>query len=181
MVRVQTAYRKPRTQQEMQDLHIRNLPCSAKDFQQLLLTEGQRIDFSFGWSSPLKAGLAGTRSNANANANANANHFSPLSLLRDHETTIVRDIFSYLECPFLEHVKVTLPADLVGNDRGQWLLRFVKGRHRRHWRHREREQWENLTSFITSSTTTLTMTSPIANAYVAFAKICQVPYLFPPA
>ena len=65
---------------------------------------GDRLE-KWGFDGSLKVLLAGTRDNKN----------SPLATLREHEATICREIYSYVSSEFAKHVKLTVPAALVGN------------------------------------------------------------------
>jgi len=57
---------------------------------------------------------------------------SPLSMLRGHELTIVREICSYIGNQWIRHVKFTIPAELIGNyatyKNEPSLMRFDQGR-----------------------------------------------------
>ncbi|CAJ1934487.1 unnamed protein product [Cylindrotheca closterium] len=57
----------------------------------------------FGWEGVLKALFSGTRDKE-----------SPLKLLRDYEATILREAHSSLAYLGARHVKLTIPAALVG-------------------------------------------------------------------
>ena len=76
-------------------INQRDLPATAESIWDL------DID---GWKNMLEPLLCGTRDDN-----------SPLAVLRQHEATIVRDICSYIRHEFAGHVKMTVPASLVGN------------------------------------------------------------------
>jgi len=83
----------------------------------------------FGWERHLKAVLCGTR-----------DEHSPLKILREHEQTVIREIYSYVANKWACHVKLTIPAALVGQcfARGDknTLLRFNAGRRNGGWERR---------------------------------------------
>jgi len=86
----------------------------------------------FTWKGVLEVLLAGTR---------DAN--SALAPLREHETTIVREIYSYIGNQWAGHVKLTIPAALVGRCADSdhcYLMRFNQGRHYPNFRHHEKIQ-----------------------------------------
>ena len=72
----------------------------------------------FGWEGVLKAVLSGTRDK----------HHSPLKMLREHEDTLVRKIYSYVANQAARHVKLTVPAALVGRVGDSTRLQFNYGR-----------------------------------------------------
>jgi hypothetical protein len=74
----------------------------------------------FGWNGYLRTILTGTREIRGA---------SPLSQLRAHETTLVRTIYSYIASQWACHVRLTIPAPLVGKcGRGFGRIRYSHGR-----------------------------------------------------
>lgn len=91
------------------------LPASAIDFY-----SQRNHAIRWCWNDIIRTLLEGTRSDKSE---------TPLALLRDHEDTLICDIFSFLSNPFLDHVRLTLPAGLVGNGRGK-RMRFTHGRRR---------------------------------------------------
>jgi hypothetical protein len=88
------------------------LPTTAEFFY------GNKLE-KFGWDGTLKVILAGTR---------DRNKNSPLSSLRDHEATIVREIYSYISNQWASHVKLTIPAALVGGMNNGSFMQFNHGR-----------------------------------------------------
>eukprot|EP00526_Cylindrotheca_closterium_P000475 CAMPEP_0113651054 /NCGR_PEP_ID=MMETSP0017_2-20120614/27202_1 /TAXON_ID=2856 /ORGANISM="Cylindrotheca closterium" /LENGTH=373 /DNA_ID=CAMNT_0000563677 /DNA_START=73 /DNA_END=1194 /DNA_ORIENTATION=+ /assembly_acc=CAM_ASM_000147 len=89
---------------------IRMLPALAEDYYSNEIV-------MFGWEGILKAVLSGTRDKQ-----------SPLKILQEHETTIVREIYSYIANQWARHVKLTIPAALVGQCHDRTRLRFNYGR-----------------------------------------------------
>lgn len=101
-----------------------------------------RKALAFGWEPSLRTILLGTRGSPSS---------CPLTLLRAHEETLIRYIYSFLPNPWTKRVKLTIPAFLVGNnqyghfdnvlERGRAgrsrLVRFNRGRNRNAWRYRE--------------------------------------------
>jgi len=86
-------------------------PATAKEFFQ-----GQLKKLS--WKRGVELILTGTRDEK-----------SPLGVLRGHESTLVRDICSYLTNQFDHYVKLTIPAALVGKTSDdESFMHFVKGR-----------------------------------------------------
>eukprot|EP00980_Cylindrotheca_fusiformis_P007913 scaffold1695_cov130-Cylindrotheca_fusiformis.AAC.1 len=94
------------------------LPATAEDF-------FEEAD-SFGWEGVLKLLLTGTRDKN-----------STLHIFRDHETTLVREMYSYISNQWARHVKLTIPAALVGQCGEDSLLRFINGRQNEMWRSSE--------------------------------------------
>lgn len=80
---------------------LKLLPATAEAFY------GEQLAVEFGWKGTVEVLLAGTRS---------VN--SPLVSLREYEATIVREIYSYIGNQWAKHVKITVPAALVGNTEG---------------------------------------------------------------
>ncbi|KAG7345043.1 hypothetical protein IV203_032574 [Nitzschia inconspicua] len=96
------------------------LPASARIFYEEELKDGTLP--SCIWNPVLRTIFAGVRSKSSG-------HWpqTPLALLRQHEQTLLPKIVSMLpKHPYLDHVKLTIPAPLVGNGGG--LLRFTNGR-----------------------------------------------------
>ncbi|KAL3936868.1 MAG: hypothetical protein SGBAC_007906, partial [Bacillariaceae sp.] len=89
---------------------IAMLPALAEDF---YATELEK----FGWEGLLTALLSGTRDKQ-----------SSLKNLREHENTIVREIYSYVANQGARHVKLTIPAALVGQCGDDIWMRFNHGR-----------------------------------------------------
>ena len=73
--------------------------------------------------------------NANSERAASSNRH-PLALLRNHETTLLRRIFSYVSDEWARYVRLTIPAPLVGNTHYS-RLKFVAGRSPSGWYQRE--------------------------------------------
>jgi len=96
----------------IEDNQIRILPATARSFFEEQLQP-------FVWKGALEVIFAGTRDEE-----------SPLALLQKHESTLVRDIFSYISNQWAEHVKLTLPASLVGRTSDDSLMKFQTGRSR---------------------------------------------------
>eukprot|EP00980_Cylindrotheca_fusiformis_P007918 scaffold1696_cov166-Cylindrotheca_fusiformis.AAC.4 len=94
------------------------LPATAEDFFEEVA--------NFGWEGVLKLLLTGTRDKN-----------SPLHIFRDHETTLVREMYSYISNQWARHVKLTIPAALVGQCGEDTLLRFINGRQDEMWRSSE--------------------------------------------
>mmetsp|Transcript_27917 Transcript_27917/g.47455 ORF Transcript_27917/g.47455 Transcript_27917/m.47455 type:complete len:411 (-) Transcript_27917:342-1574(-) len=91
---------------------MRRLPATAEEFYRKKLEK-------FGWKGKPEVLLAGTRDGN-----------SPLSLLREHEATIVREICSFISNRWARHVKLTVPAALVGVDlHDDELVQFNHGRY----------------------------------------------------
>mmetsp|Transcript_12353 Transcript_12353/g.19483 ORF Transcript_12353/g.19483 Transcript_12353/m.19483 type:complete len:537 (-) Transcript_12353:61-1671(-) len=82
-------------------MRVRQLPMLASKYLSSLhgLVE-------FGWTPTLKTMLTATRSHGGVSAS--------MTLLRDHEDTLIRRIYEYLSFPKLaNHVKRTVPADQI--------------------------------------------------------------------
>lgn len=77
---------------------IQRLPCLASQYW------AERGIEAFGWTPALREIMVAVKDNA-----------SPFSILEGHETTLVRNIYSFLSCEFAKHVKLTIPAAQVGN------------------------------------------------------------------
>mmetsp|Transcript_39779 Transcript_39779/g.83636 ORF Transcript_39779/g.83636 Transcript_39779/m.83636 type:complete len:388 (-) Transcript_39779:465-1628(-) len=77
------------------------LPATAEEILQDKLEK-------YGWEGSLGVLFAGTRDPQ-----------SPLAALREHETTIVKEIYSYITNRWAGHVKNTIPAAFVGRVRDQ--------------------------------------------------------------
>ena len=69
----------------------------------------------YGWEPSLQTILKGTRDDMNQ---------PPISILRSYEDTIIQYIFSFLSHPWSSHVKLTVPAALVGTYLSRTRLRF---------------------------------------------------------
>ena len=113
-IRHRLSARTPLSPQALESLKLHKRPCSILKF----LDQDEKT-LPHGWNEVLKTFLAGTRSKDSA---------VPLSMLRDHEKTIVRLIFSFLVMPYAEKVRLTIPAGLVGNGYSRYLMKFVKAR-----------------------------------------------------
>lgn len=85
---------------------IARLPCQAQDFHSLL---------PFGWNPIVKTLLLGTHGMPMTTTAAMTTTSSPWTLLRNHESTLLRKIYLYLANPYANHVRLTVPADLVKN------------------------------------------------------------------
>jgi hypothetical protein len=74
------------------------------------------------WTPTLRAILAGTRDTTKQ---------SPLSALRAHEDALIRNIYAGVANEWAKHVKLTIPAPLVGNTVAgeHTTMRFTHGRH----------------------------------------------------
>jgi hypothetical protein len=111
---------------------INLLPTTAETFYD------NRLE-PFCWGPTLKALLAGTHDKEGN---------SPLVLLRAHETTLVRHIYSYVSNQWARHVRLTIPAALVGRTHGaDTMLRFDHGRNRPNWHRRELLRGVSTTSY----------------------------------
>lgn len=107
-----------------------------------------------GWDDKLATVLAGTRAGTS----------SPLRLLRDHESTLIRRIYSYIYIhEHAKHVKLTIPAGLVGNLGGNTAV-FGEGRTEPHCYKRR------------FCDTLLETSSGFNDGYVAFAKCGQIDF-----
>jgi hypothetical protein len=105
----------------------------------------------FCWGPTLKALLAGTRDKEDK---------SPLVLLRAHETTLVRHIYSYVSNQWARHVRLTIPAALVGRTNGaDTMLRFDHGRDGQNFYRRELLRGVSATSY-----------SGVDNGFVSFSR-----------
>lgn len=111
-------------------IHI--LPTLAEEFfNDVILPKG--------WTPTMKIIFAGTRDTTTNNNNNDDDEGSPLSMLRAHEDTLIRQILSFLIHPWSRHVKLTVPAPLVGKTRpyAMWSrIRFDQGRLREKKHHR---------------------------------------------
>ena len=109
----------------------------------------------FGWKGTLEVLFAGTRGKN-----------SPLAALRKHEETIVREIYSYIGNQWAGHVKLTVPAALVGiaNCSGNKYMQFNHGRHGRNWGRR---------TIIEDARTT---SSGFDDGFVAFSRCGHVEF-----
>jgi hypothetical protein len=76
-----------------------------------------------GYNPIVRTILEGTR----GSSGSDETQASPLMLLREHETTLVPFILSMTTNPFSDHVRLTIPASLVGNGYGR-LMRYMHGR-----------------------------------------------------
>lgn len=135
--RVAAAY--SRTARELIMRQVTRLPCSAVDFY-----DDESLLPAVGWNPILKTLLAGTRSHAYSEESVESvdvdNHagdkddsaslLSPLVLLRNYETTVLRHIWSFVPHPYAQHVRLTLPADLFGSSYDGWKMIYVQGRSR---------------------------------------------------
>jgi hypothetical protein len=100
-----------RTPEGIQRRQVSRLPCTAQEF------FGDRL-IPAGWNPIIKTFLLGTRAEDNI----------PLTRLRSSETTLVPKIYSYLSHPYANHVRLTLPADLVGNGYDTYKMIYAQGR-----------------------------------------------------
>ena len=104
------------------------------------------------WKGPLETLFAGTRDPK-----------SILAVLREHESTIVRDIYTYVDNP-ATHVKLTIPAALVGSGRSGKFMQFNHGRHgRSNWQRRDFKK-------------AVTMSSGFDNGFVSFVRCGRVEF-----
>lgn len=175
--RLRTDRRKSRTPSQLQALQIDKRPCSALSYYSSQPAHHKHYNGSllhYGWTPVLRTILQGTRSVKRANTNghsdgasASSNWACPLALLRGYEESVVRHIFSYLPNPYAQHVRMTIPADLIGNGDGWGLMRFGSARGSFHA--------DNLQRLLTTATPT---NNPM-DGFVAFAKVGQVLELFP--
>lgn len=99
---------------------IEMLPATAEAYFEEELLE------KFGWEGAVKTILTGTRDKN-----------STLNKLRDHETTLTREIYSYLATQWARHVKLTIPAALVGQCGQNTRIRFNHGRRNHNWGNRD--------------------------------------------
>lgn len=80
----------------------------------------------FGWKGTLEVLFAGTRDKK-----------SPLSVLREQEATLIREIFFFISNQWAGHVKLTVPAALVGKPPEYFhpdsRMQFNHGRHGMNW------------------------------------------------
>ena len=151
-----------RSEQELVQRQVARLPCQANEFfaQHLL---------PYGWHPVLKTLFLGVRSKLGDDDTAVA---SPMSLLRSHESTVLRRIYSYLSHPYAKHVRLTLPADLVGNYHNNYPIRYVNGRRIKHFQrigsfgwgfHEGQNERQSLTS-----------TNDAKTGYVSFCKVGNI-------
>ena len=138
-------------------LNPRDLPATAKSIHPRCLDiDGCDID---GWKHMLEPLLCGTRDDN-----------SSLAVLREHETTIVRDICSYIRHEFAGHVKMTVPASLVGNicevaNQGPDLFHYAQFDEGRDWPYVKEEVAATSHRFD--------------DGFVAFARVGQVEFPAP--
>lgn len=100
------------------------IPASVSE---LYKEELKKKQGGWGWNEITRTILAGTRSDDRCS----------LALLRDHEGTLVRKITSMITIPYLDHVRLTVPAALFGNDREE-LMKFTHGRDYPNWQNPDR-------------------------------------------
>eukprot|EP00977_Amphora_coffeiformis_P028079 scaffold34688_cov234-Amphora_coffeaeformis.AAC.8 len=154
--RVSAAYH--RSEQDLQTRQVTRLPCTAQE-----LYADQLIPA--GWNPIVRTLLLGTR----ANDSNNNNNKTAWTLLRSFETTLVRHIYSYLSNPYANHVRLTIPADLIGNAYDTGKMVFVRGRGTNRGHLRTLNQQEGPWTAPSSAPRT---------GYVSFGKVNQVE--FPP-
>jgi hypothetical protein len=106
----------------------------------------------FQWKGTIETVLAGTR-----------DENSPLSALRQHEGTIVRDTCSYLGSQWAAHVKHTVPAYLVGSADTGGRMQFNHGRN-------GYENWPRRNLARSADTTS----NGFDNGFVAYARVGRV-------
>lgn len=111
---------------------------------------------SRGWDPILRTICKGIRDEMNC---------PPISLLRGYEDTIVRNIFSYLPHPWSKHIKLTIPASLVGSNRGQSRIRHV------------RQVWNHRNFARRPIVTTNRISTGFEDGFVAYARVgsCKFP------
>uniref|UniRef100_A0A7S3P7I3 Uncharacterized protein n=1 Tax=Amphora coffeiformis TaxID=265554 RepID=A0A7S3P7I3_9STRA len=154
--RVSAAYH--RSEQDLQTRQVTRLPCTAQE-----LYADQLIPA--GWNPIVRTLLLRTR----ANDSNNNNNKTAWTLLRSFETTLVRHIYSYLSNPYANHVRLTIPADLIGNAYDTGKMVFVRGRGTNRGHLRTLNQQEGPWTAPSSAPRT---------GYVSFGKVNQVE--FPP-
>ncbi len=71
------------------------------------------------WTPTLVTLLEGTRQNDDE-----SNHHCPLSLLRGHEGSLIRHIYSYYTPDYAKHLKLTIPATCVARLSNDDMVRF---------------------------------------------------------
>jgi len=104
----------------------------------------------FGWKGDVEALISGTRDEG-----------SPLSKLREHESTIVQEIYSYVANQYARHVKLTVPAALVGtSDFGLSYMQFNHGR----------RGWKNYGQRVMSDNEGDSTSSGFDDGFVSFAR-----------
>ena len=124
----------------LKELQLGRLPLTADEFHELRPSGWEAILLLLGSSDPQ----------------------SPLGRLVDHKNTIVREIYSYFFHPWAKHVRLTIPAPLVGNTCGSTRLTFVGGR--KGWKNQARRIMEE----------DVPSTSQGQDGFVSFAKVGQV-------
>ena len=90
----------------------------------------------------------------------------PLSLIRNHEHTLVRKIYFGVWNEYAKHVKLTLPASFVGNAYDTHPMRFSRGRKYPEWQSREMGDIEGIPAGMKSQ--------GYAGGFVAFSKCGQI-------
>ena len=154
---------------------LKKMPCSAEACCDDVTDIDNRRLRHFGWTTQLQTILKGTRSRPMAKkmktdkttlvrSVEQSTVMVPLTLLRDYEDSIIREIFSFLPNEFGRHITMTIPADVVMNLHG-WRM----GR-------------QGLLGSLIGSALSTEVTSDNRNGtgYVAFARVGQVLDLFPP-
>jgi hypothetical protein len=134
-------------------LHL--LPTSAEEFYETKQWE------AFGWSPALKTMLEGTRDDESC----------PLAFLRNHEATLVRHVYSFLAHQWAKHVRLTIPAALVGNAEGNDGRHFCI-----HFNHGRGEQGRFQRDLLDDAPIT---SSGVADGFVAFSKCGLVQFPAP--
>mmetsp|Transcript_26977 Transcript_26977/g.45998 ORF Transcript_26977/g.45998 Transcript_26977/m.45998 type:complete len:397 (-) Transcript_26977:185-1375(-) len=114
---------------------------------------GDRLE-KFQWSGTLETIFAGTR-----------DENSPLSALREHEGTIVRDAFSFIGSQWAAHVKQTVPAYLVGRSDFGGRMQFNHGRI-------GNKNWSRRNIDVNAETTS----SGFEDGFVAYARVGEVEF-----
>lgn len=104
------------------------LPATAREFYQEEILLGEMA--SAGWNPVMRTVLAGTRSGSSPTP-------SPLSLLLEHEETLVCKIMSMITYRYIDHIRLTIPAPLVGRVGSDMRILFTHGRNRDFWNRRE--------------------------------------------
>eukprot|EP00980_Cylindrotheca_fusiformis_P007915 scaffold1696_cov166-Cylindrotheca_fusiformis.AAC.1 len=111
------------------DIRLESEPASIPEKMEMLPATAEAFFeevANFGWEGVLKLLLTGTRDKN-----------STFRIFRDHETTLVREVYSYISNQWARHVKLTIPAALVGQCGEDTLLRFINGRQNEMWQSRE--------------------------------------------
>ena len=153
-----TSFRLDHAQPLNQSEDLRNsrkltrLPTSAREFYKEEIKTGQKP--LVGWNPITQTVLTGTRSDS-----------SPLSKIQDHEATLGRAIVSMVPQPHLDHVRLTVPAGLVGNGFGHRMI-FTRGR-----RNNRSNRY-----FRTDSSKVSVESDAQKDGYVAFSRCGEVQF-----